>query len=45
MPVGTRLEIVPNHACMAFASLRLAHVVSGGHQVETWDGFAGGASE
>ncbi len=45
LPVGTRLEIVPNHACMAFASLRLAHVVSGGHQVETWDGFAGGASE
>lgn len=45
LPVGTRLEIVPNHVCMAFASLRRAHVVSHGRQVETWDGFAAGTSQ
>lgn len=45
LPVGTRLEIVPNHVCMAFALLRRATVISHGAIVDTWEGFGPGASE
>lgn len=45
LPVGTRLEIVPNHVCMAFALLRKASVLAGGELVGTWEGFGPGASE
>ncbi len=45
LPVGTRLEIVPNHVCMPFALLRRATVVSRGAIVDTWEGFGPGASE
>ncbi|MEQ1737478.1 MAG: alanine racemase [Rhodoglobus sp.] len=45
LPVGSRLEIVPNHACMAFFSLRRATVIDGGVVVEVWDGMGAGASE
>jgi D-serine deaminase-like pyridoxal phosphate-dependent protein len=45
LPVGTRLEIVPNHVCMAFVMLRRASVVRGGRLVVVWDGFGPGASE
>lgn len=45
LPVGKRLEIVPNHVCMAFAMLRRASIVSDGKIVGHWDGFGPGASE
>lgn len=45
LPVGTRLEIVPNHVCMAFAMLRRASIVRDGVIVDHWDGFGPGASE
>jgi D-serine deaminase-like pyridoxal phosphate-dependent protein len=45
LPVGTRLEIVPNHACMAFAMLRRASIVEDGKVVEIWSGFGPGSSE
>lgn len=45
LPVGMRLEIVPNHVCMAFAMLRRANVVEDGKLVGRWDGFGPGASE
>ncbi|WDR04745.1 alanine racemase [Devosia rhodophyticola] len=45
LPVGTRLEIVPNHVCMAFALLRKATVLSHQKVVDTWEGFGAGASE
>jgi D-serine deaminase-like pyridoxal phosphate-dependent protein len=45
LPVGTRLEIVPNHVCMAFVMLRRATVVQGGGVTGRWDGFGPGASE
>lgn len=45
LPVGTRLEIVPNHACMAFAMLRRASIVEDGQVVEIWSGFGPGSSE
>ena len=45
LPVGTRLEIVPNHVCMAFVMLRRASVVRDGRIVGVWDGFGPGASE
>jgi len=45
LPVGTRLEIVPNHVCMAFAMLRRASVVEGGTITTSWDGFGPGSSE
>jgi D-serine deaminase-like pyridoxal phosphate-dependent protein len=45
LPVGTRLEIVPNHVCMAFVMLRRASIVKGGKVVDVWDGFGPGASE
>lgn len=43
--VGTRLEIVPNHVCMAFAMLRRASVVRDAAVIERWDGFGPGSSE
>lgn len=45
LPVGTRLEIVPNHVCMAFAMLRRAAVVRRGEVLDHWDGFGPGTSE
>ncbi len=45
LPIGMRLEIVPNHVCMAFAMLRRASVVERGKVVAHWDGFGPGASE
>ena len=45
LPVGTRLEIVPNHVCMAFAMLRRASVVRDSRIVDVWDGFGPGTSE
>lgn len=45
LPVGTRLEIVPNHVCMAFVMLRRAAIVRSGAVVDHWDGFGPGASE
>jgi D-serine deaminase-like pyridoxal phosphate-dependent protein len=45
LPVGTRIEIVPNHACMVFAMLRKASVVSDGEVIETWEGMGSGSSE
>lgn len=45
LPVGMRLEIVPNHVCMAFAMLRRASVVEGGAITTRWDGFGPGSSE
>ena len=45
LPVGTRLEIVPNHVCMAFVMLRRAAIVRAGRIIDVWDGFGPGASE
>lgn len=45
LPVGTRVEIVPNHVCMAFAMLRRATIVRDGEVAGRWDGFGPGASE
>ncbi len=45
LPVGMRLEIVPNHACMAFFSLRRATVIEDGAIVAVWEGMGSGASE
>lgn len=45
LPVGSRIEIVPNHVCMPFALLRKATVLAGGQIVESWNGFGPGASE
>lgn len=44
LPVGTRVEIVPNHACVVFSALRRASVVADGGVVGTWDGFGPGSS-
>lgn len=35
--VGDRIEIVPNHVCVAFSALRRVHYVSGGVVVEAHD--------
>lgn len=45
LPVGTRLEIVPNHVCMAFAMLRRASIVRDGAVIDRWEGFGPGSSE
>ena len=45
LPVGTRLEIVPNHVCMAFAMLRKATVLRHGAVEEVWQGMGPGSSE
>lgn len=45
LPVGMRLEIVPNHVCMPFAMLRRATVVQAGAVVDIWEGFGPGSSE
>lgn len=45
LPVGTRLEIIPNHVCMPFALLRKASVLANGEIVATWEGFGAGSSE
>ncbi|WEK51296.1 MAG: alanine racemase [Candidatus Kaistia colombiensis] len=45
LPVGIRLEIVPNHVCMAFAMLRRAAILRDGKLAGTWEGFGPGSSE
>jgi D-serine deaminase-like pyridoxal phosphate-dependent protein len=45
LPVGTRLEIVPNHVCMPFALLRKATVLSADGPPVVWEGFGPGSSE
>lgn len=38
LPVGTRVRILPNHACMTAAAYNGYHVVDGGLEVvDTWD--------
>jgi D-serine deaminase-like pyridoxal phosphate-dependent protein len=38
LPVGSRVRILPNHACMTAAAYNSYHVVDGGEDVvETWD--------
>lgn len=44
LPVGTRVSIVPNHACTAFAALRRAYVAEAGEVVAVWDAFGPGTS-
>lgn len=44
LPVGTRVSIVPNHACTVFAALRRAYVVEGDRVVDVWDAFGPGTS-
>lgn len=44
LPVGRRVEIVPNHACLVFAALRRAVVFEDDDPVDVWDGFGPGAS-
>ena len=43
LPVGTRLEIIPNHVCMAFAMLRRAQVVRAGEVQGQWEIFGAGS--
>ena len=45
LPVGSRLEVVPNHVCMAFVMLRRAALVKDGAVVDHAEGFGAGASE
>ena len=45
LPVGSRLEVVPNHVCMAFVMLRRAALVKDGTVVDHAEGFGAGASE
>lgn len=45
LPVGERVEIIPTHACVAFAALRRATVVEDGRAVGTWDALGPGSSE
>lgn len=45
LPVGTRLEIIPNHVCMAFGMLRSALVARRGLPVARWEGIAPRSSE
>src|SRR5690625_2391150 len=42
LPVGTRLEIIPNHVGMAFAMLRRAYVLRDGEIEERWEVFSAG---
>ena len=42
LPVGTRIRILPNHACATGAQHTAYHVVDGGRTVEaTWSRFSG----
>lgn len=45
LPVGSRIEIIPNHVCMPFALLRKASILSQNKIIGTWEGFGAGASE
>ncbi|MDX6321813.1 MAG: hypothetical protein QOF52_1671 [Propionibacteriaceae bacterium] len=45
LPIGVRIEVVPNHACMAFAMLRRVVVIQDGVVVDVWEGMGAGASE
>ena len=44
LPVGTRVAVIPNHVCMAFAALGRAVVTRGGVVVDEWNGLGPGAS-
>ncbi len=44
LPVGSRVAILPNHACMVFAALRRAYIVTGGAVTDVWDAFGPGTS-
>lgn len=37
LPVGSKVRILPNHACMTAAAYEQYHVVDGGSVVEHWD--------
>jgi D-serine deaminase-like pyridoxal phosphate-dependent protein len=42
LPVGTRVRILPNHACATGAQHAGYHVVEGGTRVEAyWERFSG----
>ena len=43
--VGSRLEIVPNHACMVFAALGKATVLEDEQTIAVWHGMGPGSSE
>lgn len=45
LSIGMRLEIIPNHVCMAFGMLRRSYITQGGELTETWDAFGPGSSE
>lgn len=42
--IGQRVQVVPNHVCMAFASLGEVTAVEAGQVVGTWPGLGAGAS-
>ena len=37
LPVGSKVRILPNHACMTAAAYDLYHVADGVEVTETWD--------
>ena len=40
-PVGSRLRVLPNHACATAAQFAQYHVVGGGGALQVWDRFNG----
>ena len=40
-PIGTRLRILPNHACATAAQFDAYHVIDGGELVDRWPRFSG----
>ena len=36
LPVGTRIQVLPNHSCLTVANFDRFHVVEGGEVVDTW---------
>ena len=45
LPVGTRVVVVPNHVCMAFAAIGRAVITRGDTVVDTWQGLGAGAAQ
>lgn len=37
LPVGSRVRVLPNHACMTAAAYECYHVLDGGKLVDTWE--------
>ena len=37
LPIGSKVRILPNHACMTAAAYDLYHVVEGGTVVDRWE--------